>query len=546
MQKFKRWTGMHFWITILGMVALFITWRSLGARAYPELSPLGGYDRKPVWSGGPVLTVALPKAPGGPLYLGTRRGFYRSLNQGFSWQRIFRGPLGDGPVQSILPEFKNPKGLMIATESSLFASRDGRGPWHRLHRSQEPIRCVSVDPHHPQRILIGTNGGITASSDWGVTWESLHRGIPEGAVVSIVFDPAHPGRCYALGTAGLFRSDNSGAIWNRLWVIRRIEPEPEVSGTASPIGEEAQEREPLVRGAVVINQADGTLYCGTNKGVLVSSDEGASWGSLPSIGLGDLQVNQFLLNTKPPQSLYAATERGLFQYREMNGSWIPLGEGVPTGAVHALALEEAGQRLWLGMDRGLFWIPTPAAPPQNSEAGSRPSASMGESIEPSIHEVHLVAVRYAEVMPEKILKWRRGAAWRNWLPRFTLSLDRDVDSTVTSATSSGKTTFSVGPKDESLSVTYGFTWDLANFIWNPDQTSIDVRSRLMVQLRQDILDDVTRFYFERKRLLAEFKGSPTNDPLLVNERALRIEELTAQLDASTGGWFSKNLTRKTD
>ena len=161
-------------------------------------------------------------------------------------------------------------------------------------------------------------------------------------------------------------------------------------------------------------------------------------------------------------------------------------------------------------------------------------------LEPSVQEAQRAAIRYAEVMPEKIQGWRAGAIWRNWFPRFTLSLNQDRDTTIASSTSAGKTSFSVGPKDESVRLGFNFTWDLANFVWNPDQTSIDVRSRLMVQLRQDILDEVTRLYFERRRLLHEFQRNPTTDELLQGERSLRVEELTAQLDALTGGWFSRN------
>ena len=132
-----------------------------------------------------------------------------------------------------------------------------------------------------------------------------------------------------------------------------------------------------------------------------------------------------------------------------------------------------------------------------------------DSREPSIQQVRQAAIRYAEVMPEKIQGWRNRAVWRNFFPRFTLGLDRDKDQTIASSTSGGKTTFTVGPEDESFGLDLGFTWDLANLVWNPDQTSIDTRSRLMVQLRQDLLEEVTRLYFERKRLRLEFQGRPT-------------------------------------
>jgi len=59
--------------------------------------------------------------------------------------------------------------------------------------------------------------------------------------------------------------------------------------------------------------------------------------------------------------------------------------------------------------------------------------------------------------------------------------------------------FAVGPNDWDVSV----TWDLGELIYNGDQTLIDVRSKLMVQLRNDILSEVTSLYFERRKLQIE-------------------------------------------
>ena len=123
----------------------------------------------------------------------------------------------------------------------------------------------------------------------------------------------------------------------------------------------------------------------------------------------------------------------------------------------------------MGTSRGLFEVPLPAREGQGLErfvpAPVDQQISLSDS-EPSIRQVQEAAVRYAEVMPEKIQRWRTGAALRTWLPKFTLGLNQDTDTTVASATSAGKTTFSVGPEDRSVGVNFGFTWDLANFIWN--------------------------------------------------------------------------------
>ena len=84
-------------------------------------------------------------------------------------------------------------------------------------------------------------------------------------------------------------------------------------------------------------------------------------------------------------------------------------------------------------------------------------------------------------------------------------------------------------------------------IWNPDQTSIDSRSKLMVELREDVLDQITRLYFERRRVQQELTQAKSNevsgnlDRELKSEKEMRLEELTALIDALTGGGFSRKM-----
>ena len=225
------------------------------------------------------------------------------------------------------------------------------------------------------------------------------------------------------------------------------------------------------------------------------------------------------------------------------GSWIETGRRWGIYREDAEWLEETEEPV-----ETLIRLPAPAPSPLpaplqrgHPQAGPLPATRPATPREPTIQEVQRAAIRYAEVTPEKISRWRVLAQMRNFIPRFTLGLDRDRDTTIASSTLAGKTNFSVGPKDESTSVDFGFTWDLANLVWDSAQTSIDVRSRLMVQLRQDILEEVTRLYFQRRRLQAEFEANPTEDPTLLRERSLRLEEIAAQLDAFTGGFYSDRM-----
>ena len=63
----------------------------------------------------------------------------------------------------------------------------------------------------------------------------------------------------------------------------------------------------------------------------------------------------------------------------------------------------------------------------------------------------------------------------------------------------------------------------------------------MVELREDVLDQVTRIYFERRRLQLELEADDVLDTQNDLGRHLRLEELTALLDGMTGGQFSKYM-----
>ena len=85
------------------------------------------------------------------------------------------------------------------------------------------------------------------------------------------------------------------------------------------------------------------------------------------------------------------------------------------------------------------------------------------------------------------------------------------------------------------------SWDFSDLVWSTDQTTIDSRAKLMVELREDILDQITRLYFERRRLQIELASHSYDDPLMEVDKQLRIEELTALIDAFTGSEFSKGI-----
>jgi hypothetical protein len=139
--------------------------------------------------------------------------------------------------------------------------------------------------------------------------------------------------------------------------------------------------------------------------------------------------------------------------------------------------------------------------------------------------------------------WRRQAARRAFLPKISTSVSRDTSDLwhweTGSSTRAGDDALVRGKEVIGWDIT--LSWDLTELIWNNDQTSIDVRSRLMVQLRDDILDEVNKLYFERLRLKLELDNLAIEEKKKMMEKELRIQELTASLDGLTGGYFSQTI-----
>ena len=162
--------------------------------------------------------------------------------------------------------------------------------------------------------------------------------------------------------------------------------------------------------------------------------------------------------------------------------------------------------------------------------------------EPTMADVREAAIRYAEAQPKKILQWRRQASLRALLPKVAIGIDRSrsLDAHFDEGTFPRFQIIETQAHDTGIDVS--MTWELGDLIWNNDQTSIDVRSKFMVELRNNIVKDVTRAYFERRRLQIRLLTNSPSDPIARTEQELRIQELTASLDGFTGGYFSQDIS----
>jgi hypothetical protein len=235
--------------------------------------------------------------------------------------------------------------------------------------------------------------------------------------------------------------------------------------------------------------------------------------------------------------LWLATDRGLLEAEAPGGPWSAAAEPVGSREVGALV---AGPGSLHAAAAGAVLAAEPGrrAPPRGV------LAELPE--DPPIERVHRAVLDFLDLGPARIEEMRRGVRRRGWLPELALagatSRDRDEGRAFDQSFVSGALRDLVD-RDEGISnesvLSLSFTWDLADLAFHPEQIDISREAREVIELRDDVLDEITQLYFERRRVLVELASAET--PADAIRLRLRAAELAAGIDAWTGGWFSRAL-----
>ena len=264
---------------------------------------------------------------------------------------------------------------------------------------------LAVDPSGPGIVYAATTGGpsragLAKSVDGGRSWVPLERGLPLGfQPVSLAVSPDGGRTVLAAGVDGLFRSTSAGAQWSAVRVplppltallFDRDDARVVLAGTelhgnfASDDGGRTwrptnaglpHDRYGNVAGAVQLVQHPAesrTILMATNgfDGVYRSGDAGRSWRAAGN-GLPSTAVRALAINPSAPYATYALTEKGLAISGNGGGTWRTI-TALPAIEPVALAFEPdakdtayvAGARgaLLRSTDGGASWVELPGLP----------------------------------------------------------------------------------------------------------------------------------------------------------------------------------------
>lgn len=487
--------------------------------------------------------------------------------------------------------------LLAVSEGDLFSSQDGGKSWERSLRMRgqnAKINRVVVSENNPNTWYALSTEGLFQSSDTGKNWRKIYDGIgsKNRNILSLAENTFEKGLLY-LGTAdGILISKNNGKDWVRafselskktildialdyknqeiyfatkdkiyryhfihdtfrevfvesLFITESEEPDDE------EMENQLEEFSSHARSKILLtNHPSFTIAFGTRNGAFVTDDEGETWRRLTTEGLRTKEILDLVYSEKI-KALFAATPKGIFKYDLDEKRWVELYEGLPSIQIESLAIQRTtNEKLIAATKKGIFYyeIEFPALNSEKVASANFRKEALTQlvSLEPSVREVQKEAIRYANVHNGKTARWHAGSRLRAFIPRLTFSKGLDIgnDIHVDTGSTSIPDIFVQGPDERSKSTDIGLTWELGDVLFSSAQTSIDSREKLMVELRDEILAEVTRLYFERRRAQLELIAHPPTDSLEQIKALMRIDELTANLDALTDGYLTKQISKK--
>ncbi|OED34312.1 hypothetical protein AB834_06760 [PVC group bacterium (ex Bugula neritina AB1)] len=256
---------------------------------------------------------------------------------------------------------------------------------------------------------------------------------------------------------------------------------------------------------------------------------------LPQDGLPKIEDIYDLCLGEEGEGLWVSGAKGVFFLNQEDHFWTRRQEGLPF--LKVLGMQKMKGKIFCSLERGVY-----------SWEKDEKKTNLFESFyskkkveEPTVQSVQKKAIEYADVAKSKIDQMFMRAQKKAYWPKVSLSFGTDRSENF-NAYSNGRV---IGlPIEHDSDWKIDLSWDFGDLIYTSDEASIEMRSKMMVQLREDILEEVTRIYFERKREQVSILFDKEMSLYEKKLKELRVEELTAKIDAYTCGWFSREIKRK--
>ena len=279
-----------------------------------------------------ITILALQETPSGNLLAGTPDGLFYSSDDGISWKEVPDKTLASAQINCLASDGKY---LYAGVGmNGIYRSSDDGINWSQLSQGLQPalLGVKDILPYQG-KIYAGTTNGIFLSLDSALTWLSANKGVPvapfrgepQSLHMHIQSLIAGGSKIYALTEKGVLISFDQGGSW-----------------TLSA----AKELEPYVVSSLLC--VDENIYVGRHfqEGIYKSSDGGLTW---KKSGLEGNNLQKMLLSRNG--LIYAGTNgQGVFRTTDNGKTWTELNKGLPTGSVVSSIISTSSGTILVGIE----------------------------------------------------------------------------------------------------------------------------------------------------------------------------------------------------
>jgi len=458
--------------------------------------------------------------------------------------------------------------------NEVWRSGFGEGTWQRmgvlqLERADETLRAGCAAPGSSIILYVLASDNLYISRDAGVSWAARRLTTPALEYHDLFVYPEQDSRMLLASSDGAWISRDGGATFSRFF-SRVNREENNVTAIAAGV-------------------RDGRVYIATRGGMFVSTDGGNTVSAV--YGLPKGIITRVAVSPLRSEAVAFVCQERLF-YSESRLETFRLVSALYSFAdCRSLAISSNGRDVIWSTPEAIMWgkdwlvnvqagplrAPEPVAAADGAPAGvvtvtvtAAASVPVEEEIlrreaeevryqqvmrrlqlEPPAREVVDAAIDYAQLNPERMRKWLRDINRSSWMPEFRITGKRDdvlghlsgIDAvgTVDDAAYHGR-------KLRNDSVVWGgqieLAWDFEKIFFNPQEVAIDERRNRQTELRADVANTVTIYYFQRRALLFRKLYDPPKDFMELSRLEFQIEELTTKIDTLSGGYFSRKLAER--
>ncbi|MFM8552114.1 MAG: WD40/YVTN/BNR-like repeat-containing protein [Nitrospiraceae bacterium] len=295
-----------------------------------------------------IVSIALHPTNADILYVATNESVYKTRDGGASWERMATD-LSSYRVLSLALDPARPASVYAGTMGdAVYKSPDGGQRWIAHNAGlKEHVSVVNrfvFDPRDSETVYAATTVGVFRSTDGGRLWDERMAGMKEVHIVfTLALDPTRPNIFYAGTSGGAYRSLDGTATWQK--VNTGLIP-PEILDAALSLG---------VSTIVIDPRNPDRVYAGTNNGLFVSADRADTWTRIGQ-SLADQYISSLTIDSTNPSVLYAGGRSGIYKSLDGGKTWQAMNVGLETLNVRTIVMSPHNpETLYLGTNgSGLY------------------------------------------------------------------------------------------------------------------------------------------------------------------------------------------------